>query len=299
MVSALRRSLRANLYSSKNLSRDCRGKRIRGRGGHVFPRVDRMDEPSMDILEDMWRGWFNPLRFWVEVTPHVHVDFHEVFVNMGFATEGAEKSCLRTRRRKRGLRRGKRRSRGRHPRRSETPPARPSKPPNMRKVLHRRRPERWLIVASERLRADAKKFVQLKGDSYWSSRRRRSQKKYCMVKWRRLHIRATELGFPPKLSFDTSFFKWLNKEFPREGKSEIDEHALLFTKQPFTYFDPPEQFDPVMALLRGTGAPAGKRPSQGAIRTPGRKAPCRHCGGSNHGPNGRCPKLRSQQLKKG
>lgn len=175
------------------------------------------------------------------------------------ASNGAEKSC-RPRRRKRGLRKGKRRSRGRHPRRSADLAASVPKPPSMRKVNHRRRPERWLILASERLRVDAKKFVNLSGKSYYGKKRKRCQKLHCLAKWSRLQRRATELGFPPKMAFDTSFFRWLNREFPRKGWSEVDEHALLFTKQPFTYFDPPGPFSPPESTITYNGISFGKRP---------------------------------------
>lgn len=220
----------------------------------------------------------------------------------------AEKSRP-TRRRKRGLRIGRRRSRERHSRRSVIDPAPNSKAPNMRKVNHRRRPERWLIVASERLRVDAKKFVQSKAGTYYQNKRRRSRKLHCLAKWSRLQRRATELGFPPKLAFDTSFFKWLNREFPRVGWHEMDEHALLFTKQPFTHFDPPgddwrhetppppqeewvrqPQFDPVARLLNSR-VPIRNRPYRGASREPRTRRFCRSCG-SNH-PTQDCPRLRS------
>jgi hypothetical protein len=235
----------------------------------------------------------------------VHPDELPLKAFVGESVNRAEKS-RRARRRKRGLRVGRRRSRGCHPSRSVDTPAPNSKPPNMRKANHRRRGERWLIVASERLRADAKMFVQSKSDLSWQRDKRRSIKLHCVAKWTRLQAHAKELGFPPKLSFDTSFFKWLDKEFPRPGKSYVDEHALLFTKQPFTYFDPPgdwrheEPFDPVMAMLQ-SGNSAGKRPS-GEVRpeTTNKAAFCRRCGGRGHrADSGLCPSRSLSSVKKG
>lgn len=213
-------------------------------------------------------AWMNPQPGFVLVHGQVR------------ASEGAEKSCRKPRRRKRGLRRGKRRSRGCHPRRSAEPAANVSKPPNYRKAEHRRRGERWLIVANERLRADAKRFIQtpnwIRGGSD-----RRSHKMHCVAKWTRLQAHAKELGYPPTMSFDTSFFRWLDKEFPREY-GRVDEHALLF-RQPFRILGEPEgwdepQFDPVLALLN-QGNPSRNKPrGEGPSEPKNRKGFCRFCG---------------------
>jgi hypothetical protein len=76
----------------------------------------------------------------------------EVFVSSGcrWASEGAEKSCRRSRRRKRGLRKGKRRSRGCHPRRSVQPPATVSPAPSSRKINHIGRKYIWAVKASNK-----------------------------------------------------------------------------------------------------------------------------------------------------
>lgn len=72
------------------------------------------------------------------------------------ASEGAEKSCLGKRRRKRGLRRSKLRSRGRHPRRSVSP-APVSEEPRFRHLM---RHERALDLMEKRAQMFEKQCVQ-------------------------------------------------------------------------------------------------------------------------------------------
>lgn len=206
------------------------------------------------------------------------------------AHHGAEKSRTNLVRRKRGLRKG-----GRARQRSLSPNRQPlhensqqSVAPlrGLRKVNHRRRPERWLIAASERLRGDAQRFVKMSRSGI-SPEVRRSCKQHCLAKWLRLQRRATELGFPPKLAFDTTFFRWLDKEFPWEV-GRMDMHALLFSKNPFAAYDPPEddrtrdlgpQFPPPEVLTVN-------RRGRGARRLPvERNRTCRMCGYIGPGPH--------------
>jgi hypothetical protein len=155
------------------------------------------------------------------------------------AGEGAEKSCRSRRRRKRGLRKGKRRSRVRHTRRT-APLRQPlSKTPRDRKLDHYRRSEKWLISASEALRIDAKKFI--KSSKHPSARVfRQKLKLHCLAKWQRFSEHARKCGFPPFASFDVSFFRWVDKEFPRQV-GPVHLGLLTQLRNPFVYLDPPLQ----------------------------------------------------------
>jgi len=124
------------------------------------------------------------------------------------ASKGAEKSC-RTRRRKRGLRKGKSRSRGCHPRRSSPNRQTLAKPPSSRKVNHIGRKFIWAVVASNKFRSACKKFrktplwVRSKnGLSWWDSRER----------WTRFSTRATEIGVPYQAAFHKTFWDYIRIE---------------------------------------------------------------------------------------
>jgi hypothetical protein len=80
------------------------------------------------------------------------------------AREGAERSC-RSRRRKRGQRKGKRRSRGCHPRRSVSLPAQTSKEPGVRSIgRHLRACDHWYerVAQFEKLFRASKMYEELK-----------------------------------------------------------------------------------------------------------------------------------------
>jgi len=181
-----------------------------------------------------------------EKVPKLCTDF---FV---WASNGAEKSCQR-RRRKRGLRKGRRRSRECHSRRTVIPPPAPqSKPPNLRRVSHRRRPERWLMKAAFNFSTkDCKQIKKvlkmtcacvpfeerkcrgcfLKDQSY----------KHCRVKWLRLHLRARQLGFPDSVAFDSSFDRYFLREIlPGDV---VYERAILRGSEPFRWLDPITEFE--------------------------------------------------------
>jgi len=196
---------------------------------------------------------------------------------------GAEKSRL-TRRRKRGLRKGKVRSRVRQTRRS-LPNRQPiPKTPSLRLVNHRRRTERWLVKASESLRKDLEVYVRLsrKPGDYVSPVHpgKRKVKLHCMAKWQRLHMRASQLGFPPKMAFDSSFFRYLSKEFPVKERRLVDAHALLFGRSAFTYMDPPEE----PRVVTGIGPPESILPGKLKSKktdlssSPANSLNCPYCG---------------------
>lgn len=186
------------------------------------------------------------VKLFIEPQPKLCTEF---FV---WASNGAEKSCQR-RRRKRGLRKGKRRSRECHSRRSASRPAPAPKPPNLRKVLHRRRPERWLMkTAFQFSTKDCKQFKKvlklsclcvipfgerkckncfLKDQSY----------KHCRVKWLRLHLRARQLGFPDAMAFDSSFDRYFEREIL--PGNVVYERAILRGSEPFRWIDPLTEFE--------------------------------------------------------
>ena len=145
------------------------------------------------------------------------------------ACDGAEKSC-RTRRRKRGLRKGKDRSRGRHPRCISPGPANVSKSQSSRKVNHIGRKFIWAVKASNRLRKDCEKLNKFPrgelGASHPAYRARRNMKCYCLAKWTRLHKQAEVSGIPPVAAFHTSFWKYLLVETSR-GNKAADWDMLL------------------------------------------------------------------------
>jgi len=200
---------------------------------------------------------------------------------------GAEKSRL-TRRRKRGLRKGKVRSRVRQTRRS-LPHRQPiPKAPSLRVVNHRRRTERWLVKASESFRKDLEVYVRISRKAgpppLWGGRPaipgKRSVKLHCMAKWQRLHMRASALGFPPKLAFDSSFFRYLSKEFPVAERRYVDSHALLFGRSAFTYMDPPEEPRVVTGIAPPSSLLPGYSPSKktGGEMSPADSLNCPYCG---------------------
>lgn len=171
------------------------------------------------------------------------------------ASNGAEKSC-RTRRKARGLRRGKCRARGRHPR--EPPPsATAPKPPNLRKVLHRRRPEAWLVENSCTFNQKCKVYAKSRD---WpchnirepcmhrvqdcpcpcfckACRSKRKLRSYLSAKWARLHERSRQLGFPDSMAFDSSFPRYMRREFPPDV-GLVYERSILRGSFPFRWIDP-------------------------------------------------------------
>jgi hypothetical protein len=191
------------------------------------------------------------------IAPFVHSVDQRTYVNRSHvrAGNGAEKSC-RTRRKQRGLRRGKCRARGRHPR--EPPPtATNAKPPNLRKVKHRRRPEAWLVENSYTFHQKCKVFAKSRD---WPCQRIRdmtmhhiegcscpcfckacqTKKKmnlYLSAKWLRLHERSRQLGFPDSMAFDSSFSRYMQREFPAD-EGLVYERSILRGSFPFRWIDP-------------------------------------------------------------
>jgi len=185
--------------------------------------------------------WMNPAEGFVLNKGHV------------CASDGAEKSC-RTRRRKRGLRKGKRRSRGRHPRRTVSDPANSSKPPSSRKVNHSGRKFIWAVKASNQLRKDCERYNKFpRGplkDSHPAYRPRRNMKCYCLAKWTRLHKQAEAAGVPPVAAFHDSFWKYLLVETSRGGIGDWDMLLSGLPRKPTP--EPVVESNPFAALF-GTG----------------------------------------------
>lgn len=256
---------------------------------------------------DLWRryaDWAVELRF---LEPRA-----AGFSTIVHASNGAEKSFRSPRRRKRGLRIGKRRSRGRHPRRSADVRQPFPKPPSARKVNHRRRTDDWLVRASQGFRKDLEKYVQVTKRIESGNRSipllslKKRVKLRCIAKWGRLHKHACECGFPPKLAFDTSFWGYLSKEFPREGRTQrTDLHYLMFARNPFASFISPEE-QLSLGIVDPPAAPLVREPSRNQTRgggrfnrRPGTNSACRACG--YFGPPGHhCrPVARALPRKKG
>lgn len=216
------------------------------------------------------------------------------------ADHGAEKSLL-TKRRRRGLRKGKRRSRGCQPR--EPPqPATAVKPPNLRLVTHRRRPMAWLMKVTYTFSQkctvyvgskdwpcyctktfDALRCVTSKTFSCKSCRTRKKMKEYLLVKWTRLHNRANELGFPHSIAFDSTFFRYLRREFGTDGV--VYERSILRGSFPFRWIDPIGESGEELIMPSGTEnvvrnqtLPRLRRRGGGPRLAPGQKL-CRMCGG--------------------
>jgi len=232
MVSNIRRSSRAYQYGSKKECIGCREKRGKGRG-----------DPSHAVL------WMPRCRWQTEVGHNPLREYglpgHDVRLieyrpeDIGLVTVyGAEKSC-RTRRRKRGLRRGKLRSRGRHPRRLVQPPAPESKTPSARVVNHSGRKFLWAMRASESLRKDCKKYAKFPvgplPENHPARLPRKKMKEHCAVKWARLHARAEAAGIPPVAAFHSTFWKYLAVETSR-GKADWDGLLAGLPGNPATDF---------------------------------------------------------------
>lgn len=162
------------------------------------------------------------------------------------AKHGAEKSRP-TRRKARGLRRGKCRARERHSR--EPPPsATKPKPPNLRKVQHRRRPEAWLVENSYTFNQKCKVYVSISrvkcnkhGETYSGVKctlcpTKKKMKMYLLVKWQQLHERSRQLGFPDSMAFDSTFYRYLRREFQEDGI--VYERSILRGTFPFRWIDP-------------------------------------------------------------
>lgn len=201
------------------------------------------------------------------------------------ATDGAEKS-RRTRRGSRGLRKGKRRARGCHPRCS-VPDRQPvTKAPGNYLVRHRRRTERWLISSSESLRKDVQTFIKMPAGLPV----RRRCKLHCLAKWSRLHKRAGELGFPPSRSFNTTLFRWIDEEFPKEVMP-VRVSQLLRVSNPFAFIDPPISHwsQPVETMafpILGTpNLIRQDRGGRGNVRPEQNNRACRMCGYVGPGPH--------------
>ena len=171
------------------------------------------------------------------------------------ASNGAEKSC-RTRRKGRGLRKGKCRARGRHPREPPLTATAP-KPPNLRKVKHRRRPEVWLVENSSTFHQKCSVYAKSRD---WpchdqrdpcmhrvkpcpcpcfckACRSKRKLKSYLLAKWTRLHERSRQLGFPDSMAFDSTFFRYMRREFPPD-EGLVYERSILRGSFPFRWIDP-------------------------------------------------------------
>lgn len=106
------------------------------------------------------------------------------------ADKGAEKSCLR-KRRKRGLRKGKLRSRGRHPRRTVT--AAISSEVSSRTIRHHLR-------MAEHLRPIGPRFWEKVGrQQNWGMLRDRSRGYYDLAEWFDRRVRRLKSVYPPLL----------------------------------------------------------------------------------------------------
>jgi len=166
------------------------------------------------------------------------------------ASNGAEKSCRGKRRRKRGLRKGKRRSRECHSRRTVSDRQALPKPPNLRKVLHRRRPEAWLVKSVELFHRQCSVYsrfygpcpVCMKSSTNVGNAKckrcahKKKMRQYLLAKWTRLHNRSRELGFPDSVAFDSSFGRYLRREFQEDGL--VYERSILRGTFPFRWIDP-------------------------------------------------------------
>jgi len=214
------------------------------------------------------------------------------------ARVGAERSRL-TRRRKRGLRKGRRRSRGYQPRRS-VPDRQPlPKPPTLRSVKHRRRPERWIGDVSYRFSQACSKFVRVRGairacrvdHGPTCTRVRceavRKMRRDLSVTWRCLHDRSAQLGLPTSMAFSKSFERYLHREFSTEGR--VFDWELLAGSEPFRWITsavddvhkpPPEPRKPVRKRPDRPAGPQPKRERRGVNR-------CSVCRGTR-GPLGSC-----------
>lgn len=213
-------------------------------------------------------GWMNPSPGFILRGCHV------------YSVKGAEKSC-RTRRRKRGLRKGKRRSRGCQPRRTAARPANVSKTPSSRKVNHSGRKFLWAVKASNRFRKDCErlnKFPRGHLSEYHPAREpRRRMREHCEVKWARLHSRATACGIPPVAAFHSSFWKYLMVETAR-GNSSADWDMLLTGLPGHPDADSPPPLSEAFFADRNTAVPPRRRPRGGASparNTRGRVRPLR------------------------
>lgn len=120
------------------------------------------------------------------------------------ADEGAERSCLR--RRKRGQRKGKDRSRGRHPRRTPSPPARSSKQPTSRTINRMLRAyDHWAMRAKqlEKLfRHTSHEGLFLRSSSSYSVWRTRWRTLFLRIEQQQNRVFATA-------KLQTSFLEWL------------------------------------------------------------------------------------------
>jgi len=198
------------------------------------------------------------------------------------ASDGAEKPCRSKRRRRRGLRKGKRRSRGRHPRRTAADRQPTPKIPRDRKLDHYRRSEKWLISASEKLRVASKKFVT---SSKHPARRTFREKlgRHCRAVWSRYSQHAKRCGFPPFASFDTSFSRWCDKEFPpRIGP--LPRGIMSMVRNPFLLIDPPiyathveEDWVIRTELDHVKGPSPGIQPAGGRVGSRETISPCAVC----------------------
>jgi len=265
MVSAIRRKSRAYLYGPRN-STGTRRNCLCGPDGLIRTVYgEGMHSYNAYLARFCW----NPLSEWILTARSAWFDVDGEF-EVGIAKrtltgKGAEKSC-RTRRRKRGLRKGKRRSRVRHTRRS-VPDRQPlPKAPNARKVNHIGRKYIWAQRSSSALAKECEKFNKFpRGplpEGHPARRPRQSMKQHLSVKWLRLKDRATACGIPPTVAFHESFWKFLMMETSRGNLvAQRDLRDLLAGLPGNPDNDVPVGMGAVLARLRDD--PRRKRPASG------------------------------------
>ena len=230
----------------------------------------------------------------------------EVFVRSGtrWASEGAEKSCRRSRRRKRGLRKGKRRSRGCQPRRSASLPATVPKALHSRKINHSGRKYLWSVKASNRLRVDCEKLNKFpRGelpDGHPAAEPRYRMKQHCLAKWTRLHKQATKAGIPPVAAFHSDFWKYLMVETSRGNKSAGWDMLLAGLPGDHSSGSGLRNDGAGLKAIRDGKAPVKKTTRGGAARGTRNKLPggaCFFCGQPTlaHAPN--CSRGRTVRKK--
>lgn len=227
------------------------------------------------------------------------------------ADHGAEKSCRKQRRRKRGLRT---KGRSRRPSRRSLEPPTSSKARGARFARHRRRKDDWLVRSSEGYRKDLESLHKLEVKLGKSTRYSVPGKLlrsavgkcrlHCQAKWQHLAQRARELGYPARLSFGNSFKEYYALEFPAAweqvsilpaqamfGKSFwrpslVSGGVIRLPASPMVAepgfstesFPPPTNLDP-LPKKRGRGGRYSLRPVQNPTRV------CRMCGYVGSGPH--------------
>lgn len=208
------------------------------------------------------------------------------------AVHGAEKS-LHTRRKGRGLRRGSRRSRGCQPR-DPVPPATNPKAPSIRVVTHRRRPMKWVMDTTYTFSQKCKVYAASRD---WPCRcterslavenvrckacqTRKKMKQYLLVKWTRLHDRYTQLCIPEQMGVDSSFWRFMRREFGETGV--VYERSILRGSFPFRWIDPIDESGASVILPSRPKNLIVKKTTRGARRGKGVSRPsvraCRSCG---------------------